>query len=145
MGLLSRLFGVSQPTPLVPPVRTEALRLPGPDLFSLEIVGESNYQSALDHLCGGRTHDGANLLMEATLVYEDTNPFDDQAIRIDIDGHTVGYLSRAHARQYRREMAAAGNSGRIATCAARIRGGWDRGPGDRGSYGVRLDVAVVRS
>jgi hypothetical protein len=123
----------------------DAVRLPGLGLFSLEAVGESNYQAALDRICGGRSFDGADLLTEATLVHEDTNPYDSQAVRVDISGKTVGYLSRKHARQFRREMAKAGNSGRDAVCAARVRGGWDRGSDDRGSFGVRLDIAILRS
>jgi hypothetical protein len=147
MGLLSKLFGVSQePNPAAPSgPAVQTLRLPGPGLFSLEAVGESNYQEALERICGGRSYDGADLLTDATLVHEDTNPYDPEAVRIDIAGGTVGYLSRAHARIYRRQMAMAGHAGRVAVCAARIRGGWDRGEDDRGSYGVRLDVAVLPS
>jgi hypothetical protein len=147
MGIWSRLFGTprsaSNPRPADSPA--DLVRLAGPHLFSLEAVGESNYQATLDRICGGRSFDGADVLTEATLIYEDTNPYDSQAIRVAINGQTVGYLSRAHARQYRREMAKAGNAGRTAVCAARIRGGWDRGGDDRGSYGVRLDIAMLRS
>lgn len=144
MGFWSRLFG--SPSDAVTRLPTsDAVRLPGLGLFSLEAVGESHYQAALDRICGGRSFDGADLLTEATLVHEDTNPYDSHAVRVDIGGETVGYLSRKHARQFRREMAKAGNSGRNAICAARVRGGWDRGRDDRGSFGVRLDIAIPRS
>lgn len=147
MGLLARLFGVSQDPKTAPssPPGVQTLRLPGPGLFSLQAVGESNYQGALERICGGRSYDGADLLVDATLVQEDTNPYDPQAVRVDIDGETVAYLSRVHAGIYRRQMVHAGHAGRVAICAARIRGGWDRGEDDRGSFGVRLDVAVLPS
>ena len=147
MGLLSRLFGVSQAPRPIPPSgpAAQSLRLPGPGLFSLQAVGESNYQEALEQICGGRSYDGADLLVDATLVHEDTNPYDPEAVRVDIAGETVGYLSRAHAGVYRRQMVQAGHAGRVAVCAARIRGGWDRGEDDCGNFGVRLDVAVLPS
>ena len=34
------------------------LDLPGPDMFAVEVVGESNYQDALESICAGRTEDG---------------------------------------------------------------------------------------
>lgn len=144
MGFWSRLFGPPS-APMAQASAPNAIRLPGPGLFSLEAVGESKYQAALARICGGVTADGVDLLTEATLIHEDANPYDSQAVRVDINGKTVGYLSRTHARQFRREMAKAGNTGCDAICAARIRGGWDRGTDDRGSFGVRLDVAVLRS
>jgi hypothetical protein len=40
-------------------------------------------------------------------------------------------------------MARTGHAGDAASCAARIRGGWDRGDGDAGPFGIRLDIAIV--
>jgi hypothetical protein len=103
--------------------------------FSAEVVGESHYQANLSKLTGGKTRDGANELMTATLVLEDENPYDRNAVRVDIDGLTVGYLARDTAREWRRQ----GRSDQF-TCPALIRGGWDRGHGDEGSFGVRLEL-----
>jgi hypothetical protein len=144
MGIWSRLFGKAPATSDSRAAASEVIRMPGPGLFSLEAVGESKYQVALEQICGGRSSDGADVLTEATLVYEDSNPYDSQAIRVDISGQTVAYLSRDHARQFRRQMAQLGNARCPVICAARIRGGWDRGDGDRGNYGVRLDIATLR-
>src|SRR4051812_31164097 len=58
----------------------------------LPIVGESNYQDALSRLCGGYTRDGHQLHTRASLVPEPSNPYDKNAIRVDIDAQTVGYL-----------------------------------------------------
>ena len=80
--------------------------------------------------------------MEAQLVLENDNPHDSMAVRVDIQGQTVGYLSREHARQYRRQLERAGYPSTDAYCNARIRGGWDRGEGDQGQYGVFLDLPI---
>jgi hypothetical protein len=137
MGLLSWLFnGPTQQRRSPEPVG----QLPGPGTYSIEVVGESYYQDALEAICGGRTEDGAHLVVEAVLVHEDSNPYDNQAIRVYIHGYTVGYLSRENARQYRRRLRQARHPGITASCSARIVGGWDRGPEDRGYFGVLLDL-----
>lgn len=150
MGLFQRLFGGSEaratPTPkLERPASAGAdpIRLQGLGVFSLEAVGESKYQESLEAICGGRSEDGADCFIDAVLIHEDENPYDSQAVRIDVAGSTVGYLSRKHAREYRLQMARTGHAGVAATCAARIRGGWDRGDGDTGPFGIRLDIAIV--
>jgi hypothetical protein len=146
MGFMSKFFGATSSAMSVKGednrVQTSPLRLPGLGAFALEAVGESHYQEALEHIVGIRGPDGVDKMVDATLVYEDNNPYDSQAIRVDIAGVTIGYLSRAHAREYRRQMANAGHVGITAVCAANIRGGWDRGDSDQGSFGVRLDVAI---
>jgi hypothetical protein len=62
------------------------------------------------------------------------------AVRVDVQGQTVGHLSRELARQYRKQLERAGYGSTDAYCDARIRGGWDRGEGRRGHYGVFLDL-----
>lgn len=109
------------------------IELKGPGTYSQPVVGESHYQAALEAICGKRTNEGENKIVQATLVLEN-NPHDPQAVRIDIQGKTVGYLSRDDARVYRKQI------GKNATCQAVIRGGWDRGKRGRGSYGVSLDL-----
>jgi hypothetical protein len=114
--------------------------LPGPGTFSIHIVGESHHQLALNQICGGKIYDGHNNILTAELIHEDDNPFDDKAIRIDIDGMTVGHFSRKIAREYRTRIAEAGYPGVTAFCKAKIVGGWKRGKNDEGHYGVRLDL-----
>jgi HIRAN domain len=114
--------------------------LPGPGTFEIEVVGESHYQGTLENICGGRSEDGANKIVEATIILESNNPHDNKAVRIDIDGQTVGYLPRESARVYRRKLKKAGYPLPTCTCFAVIRGGWDRGGDDRGYFGVRLDL-----
>src|SRR5688500_11155797 len=112
MGLLDWLFGRSgKDKPIA--------KLSGPDTFSIDIVGESKYQPALASICGGRTDESQEKIVEAVLVHEDNNPYDDKAIRVDIQGKTVGYLSRENARQYRKKLEEADHKRTTATCFAK--------------------------
>lgn len=112
----------------------------GPGTFSVDVVGESHYQDALESACGGRTEDSQRFETEVFLVPEDGNPHDKQAMRVVIEGQTVGYLDRETARSFRGQMAAIGLTGVVAKCRAIIVGGWDRGPDDRGHFGVKIDL-----
>ena len=114
--------------------------VPGPGDFGIEVVGESSYQEALSHICGGRTESGHDLTTDALLIPEDDNPVDEKAIRVDIAGRCVGYISREHARQLRRKMREEGVQKCALRVKVRIRGGWDRGADDVGLFGVTVDL-----
>lgn len=108
--------------------------------FDCEVVGESHYQKALERIAGGRSEDGAEHDCIAVLVPEPQNKHDRNAIRVDIDGRTVGYLSRSDAIDLGKVLRGKGLGGAILTVNAMIVGGWDRGGDDRGHFGVRLDI-----
>jgi len=111
-------------------------------MFQLAIVGESHYQDALEAICGERDDDGVDRVLNASLVLEGSNPYDPQAVRVDIDGKAVGYLSRPTARAFRQRVAAGQPEGTALPCKARIKGGWDRGAGDQGHFGVWLNLSL---
>src|SRR5262249_33544424 len=92
--------------------------------------------------CGPRSEEGEDRHVEAHLVLENDNPYDSLAVRVDIEDRTVGYLSREHARQDRKQIERAGYASIDAYCEARIRGGWDGGDGGHGHYGVFLDLPM---
>lgn len=117
--------------------------LPGPGTYEFEIVGESRYQDVLVTICGGRTEDSAEHMTEAVLHLEDSNPHDNLAVRVDIDGRTVGYLSRKDARSYRKQLKQLGHERIVCKCDAMIVGGWRRSRTDQGHFGVKLDLPVV--
>lgn len=104
-------------------------------LPGLKIVGESHYQDAIEELVGGRTEESADVEVDLSLVPESDNQYDPNAVGVEIDGELVGYLSRASAKKYRSKF------GALTTheWPGRIVGGWDRGGGDRGSFGVQFD------
>ncbi len=116
--------------------------LRGDSTFSLEAVGEAKYQAALEEICGGRTEDGADQIVAADLVLEDTNPYDKNAVQVRILGKTVGYLSRADAKAFRERLMREAVTVEQFQCKANIRGGWERGDGSRGNFGIRLDVCL---
>jgi len=117
--------------------------------YPIQIVGESHYQAAIRalaeaHADRGPLDHGAECAVRAMLVPETDNPYDANAVRVEIDGRQVGHLSRADAARYRSLV----GLGR-APVGALIVGGWDRGREDRGFYGVRLafkmDAADVQA
>jgi hypothetical protein len=110
--------------------------------YGLDVVGEASYQNNIGRVAGGRTTEGVRYNCEAILVPEDANKHDPMAVRVDIRGSTVGYLSRANAREYRAELKRLGFPSGVFSCNALIVGGWDRGPNDQGHFGVKLDVPV---
>jgi len=63
----------------------------------VNVVGESNYQPAIRKACGWKPGTDTHFDCFAELVPEPTNPYDPNAVRVDIDGACVGYLSRADA------------------------------------------------
>lgn len=139
MGLLAWLFGRKSRES-----EDESIaHLAGPGTFSFDIVGESNYQAALESICGGHSFEGQEKSVKAFLFHEDNNPYDAKAIRVDIERKTVGYLSRENAREYRRKLQEAGYPPITAACSAKIVGGWDRGSGDKGHFGVKLDLPTA--
>ena len=128
MGLFEWLFG-KLPNPRA--------FLAGDGCYNFEIVGESFYQDALLHIVGEKTEDEAQHECTATLLLDDRNPHDRNAVAVFIDGHKVGHLSREDARDFRTFIAHTGL--RQAECSAIINGGWKRRKSE-GSFGVMLDL-----
>ena len=122
---------------------TVAGSLGGPGHFAVDVVGESYYQDNIEAICGPRTETGERRTVTAILVPEPDNPKDPHAIRVDVDGRQVGYLSRDNAQRYRAELRRQGITPVALSCAAQIRGGWQRG-NRRGHYGVVLDLPVIK-
>jgi hypothetical protein len=129
-------LGAAGITPRTRPSPNVSSRLVGGS--SVEVVGESYRQNALLQVAGGYNNGG--LQLTASLVPEPSNAHDANAVRVDIDGQPVGYLERELAAEYSPVLLAGGH--RAYECECELFGGWDRGEGDRGNYGVRLDLAA---
>lgn len=86
----------------------------------------SKYQEDLEAICGGRTEEGVNRLVSARLILEDSNPYDRDAVRVEVSGRTVGYMNRQDAKAYRRYFQKIRAGGTVGACNAQIRGGWKR-------------------
>lgn len=103
--------------------------------YTTPVVGESYRQAIFERICGPRRPEGYSLEVAAVLTCENHNRFDPKAVRVDVQGWQVGYLSRALARLHRRKFAL-----RTVHCRGKIVGGWDRGGGDTGHFGIALDL-----
>lgn len=108
----------------------------------VEVVGESHYQKTLERAAGGRQREGVRVEVVATLVPEPSNKHDRNAIAVQVEGQTVGYLRREMAGSYGPLMRRLRDEGLLAQCSATIVGGWDRGWRDRGDFGIWLDLAT---
>ncbi|SFK75067.1 hypothetical protein SAMN05216302_101458 [Nitrosomonas aestuarii] len=111
--------------------------------YEFEVVGESYYQPAISriHEEWVANHESVAIPpLDAHLIPDDNNPYDDKAVRIDINQYTVGHLSRDDARSFRRRLGAKKMTGQITKCKAIITGGHDLANGQQASFGVSLDI-----
>lgn len=95
--------------------------------FNTEVVGEASYKRQLRAVFGsgeGRKR------FDAQLDAEPTNPHDPNAVKVSIDGGTVGYLPRASAKRYGKKY-----GGRSQTCGTVI-------VSREGGHGVWLDLTL---
>lgn len=108
--------------------------------FHQSVNGESHYQPALRVAAGGRsahmTGDNWESAIEvlARLVPEPANKYDGQAVAVQVDGRTVGYLPRDIAGEYQPSLLRLVGSGSVASCEGRIVGGGSR------YYGIFLKM-----
>jgi len=95
--------------------------------FNTEVVGEASYKQQLRSVFGsgeGRKH------FEASLDAEPGNPHDPNAIKVSINGGTVGYLPRPSAKRYGKKYGS-----RSQTCGAVV-------VAREGGLGVWLDLEL---
>ena len=145
------VFGSKEPpspTPELRPVRSaetsgsvEPLHIARGRGYTVEVVGEVHRQDALNAICGGKCEDGHDLKTTAQLLLIDDNPYDPNAVGVFINSELVGYIPRDAARHVRAEVIGLSPDERPVTCDAKIVGGWDRGDGDEGHYGVKLSLS----
>lgn len=100
----------------------------------VNVAGESYYQDALRALTAAAGGEEVRQDTEAVLVPEPANPHDPNAVRVEIEGHLVGYLPRADAVAYGPAVRTIEERGRAAACEAMIAG---RG-GESSALGVFL-------
>jgi hypothetical protein len=105
----------------------------------VDVVGEQYYQDALEVLAAGRNAFGTRRrLLTVALVREPDNQYDQNAVRVDAAGTTVGHLSREDAPRFHAIIDRLARTGNPATCRAMLTGGWDRGDADRGYIGIKI-------
>jgi hypothetical protein len=109
--------------------------------LEVDVVGESHYQDALTAIVGGKRPESVRIPTQATLVPEPDNPYDPNAVAVYIDGRKVGHLPRLAAQAFAPVGRRLAEQQQVGACSATITGGWDRGDGDTGHFGVILDLA----
>jgi hypothetical protein len=113
--------------------------------FAFEVVGESFYQDNIAKIADAHATENDDEefrdfeIAKAYLIPDDLNPYDNKAVRVDIDGKTVGHLGKDDARSFRRRLAAKKLSNQITTCDAMIIGGYTKDD-EQKSYGIALDM-----
>jgi len=132
---LQRLIG----DPLQPSSRARLRRHVGasgpvsmPGWKEVAVRGESFHQDELLALAGERPYGGVELDAVAELIPRSSG------VVVLIDDTEVGTLSREHAQLLAPVIQEALKDHGAATCRAVVRGGWDRGGGDVGMFGVVL-------
>lgn len=123
------------------PLPTDAKFVPLSEDGRLAVVGESHYQAALRNAAHGRAAGAGfdeHLPVTAVLVPEPTNPYDPNAVRVDVRSDAgpaiVGYLAREVAAHYQPALLAL-DANHYGTCAARITGGGEK------YYGIYVHLA----
>lgn len=103
--------------------------------YAYNIVGEQSYQNNLKKIAGPKEEESKFFECQAKVSSEPFNQYDKNAVKVEINGLTVGYLSKSEAAKL---------SGKVVnkTVPAVIDGGWFDADGE-GSYGVKLAVNNV--
>lgn len=76
----------------------------------------------------------------AILIPESDNKYDKNAVRIDVNELTVGYLSRNDAIIFRELLKANNLENQITICNATINGGFVMDNNKKASYGIFLKI-----
>lgn len=100
--------------------------------YFFDIIGEQSYQANLRKIAGPKQERSKYVEVMARVVSEPFNAYDKNAVKIEINGLTVGYLSRDDAKLL---------AGKVInqTVPALINGGW-LDDNSEGSYGVKLGI-----
>lgn len=100
--------------------------------YSYNIVGEQSYQNNLKKIAGPKEEESKFFECYAKVSSDPFNQYDKNAIKVEINGLIVGYISKVEAAKL---------AGRVInkTVPAVIDGGWLDDDGE-GSYGVKLAI-----
>lgn len=100
--------------------------------YTYDIVGEHAYQNNLKKIAGPKEEESKFFECYAKVSSDPFNQYDKNAIKVEINGLIVGYISKVEAAKL---------AGRVInkTVPAVIDGGWLDDDGE-GSYGVKLAI-----
>ena len=124
--------------PATPAQSVSVLTIPRTGYFGRDVVGESNYTKALRNAIG---KGGGEKEMWITLEREPSNKYDRNAIRVHIQGATVGYVPKDETRELQGLLQAAERQNVVVMAWARVWFSGDQGANPYGS--VNYDLGEV--
>ena len=100
--------------------------------YAFDIVGEQAYQNNLQKIAGKKEEDSKFVEVIAKVSSDPFNTYDKNAVKVEINGLLVGFLSREDAKHL---------AGKVVNknVPAVINGGW-LDEDSEGSYGVKLAI-----
>jgi hypothetical protein len=129
-------FRKRQPATALP---TEAaIRLHGNGRYDFGLVGVSRYLLNLEKIYGTDHADDEGKVVDAVLILDNNNAKDKNAVRVEVQGQTVGYLPPDLAKAYRRRLQEGAYLNARGICKARITSRMYRSIG--ADYVIRLDL-----
>ena len=106
-----------------------------------EVAGESHYQDALAEVSNLRDGVVRRRLVVAVLRPEPENPYDRDAVRVEVFGRLVGRIPREDAPEIAPILADLAKHGYLTGTRAMVVGGGIGRSGQRLSFGIRLHIA----
>ena len=100
--------------------------------YTYNIVGEQSYQNNLKKIAGPKEEESKFFECYAKVSSEPFNQYDKNAVKVEINGLLVGYLSKSEAAKLSSKVV-------NKTVPAVIDGGW-KDEESTGSYGVKLAI-----
>ena len=103
--------------------------------YTYNIVGEQSYQNNLKKIAGPKEEESKFFECYAKVSSEPLNQYDKNAVKVEINGLLVGYLSKSEAAKLSSKVV-------NKTVPSVIDGGW-KDEESTGSYGVKLAINNV--
>lgn len=104
--------------------------------YAFNIVGEQAYQDNLQKIAGKKEEDSKFVEVVAKVSSDPFNAYDKNAVKVEINGLLVGFLSREDAKHLARKVI-------NKNVPAVINGGW-LDEDSEGSYGVKLAINNIK-
>jgi len=121
-----------------PVQRASVLTVPRAGYFGRDVVGESNYVKAIRNAVGKK---GGEKELWVTLEREPSNKYDRNAVRVHIQGATVGYVPKEETGEFQGLLQAAEQKNVVVMAWARV---WFSGDQNGDPYGsVNFDCGEV--
>lgn len=120
--------------------QSTTLHWPATGLFPLKVVGARYYRADISRVA--QNHGSKALVFcTATLILEDSNPHDVNAVLVKVGVEKVGHLSRDLAQDFRRQLISQSLAGQTTSCDAVITGGIEAPDRDY-DYIIELDLEL---